>query len=44
MDVAVDSRGRIYVIDTVRLQIVVYEPEKLDTTAQPATRSVENPT
>ncbi|MCK4342817.1 MAG: NHL repeat-containing protein [Phycisphaerae bacterium] len=26
MDVAVDSRGRIYVVDTVRLRIIVYEP------------------
>ena len=26
MDVAVDSRGRIYVADTVKLAIIVFEP------------------
>lgn len=35
-DVAVDARGRIYVIDTVRLQIVVYEP-----LPAPATQATE---
>jgi hypothetical protein len=36
MDIAVDSRGRIYVADTVRLQIVVFEPESSAATTQPA--------
>ena len=27
MDVAVDSRGRIYVADTVKLEICVFAPE-----------------
>lgn len=39
MDVAVDAQGRIYLIDTVRLQIVVYEPEP--TTTQPAAPEVQ---
>ena len=39
MDVAVDAHGRIYVIDPVRLQIVVYEPEP--TTTQPAAPEVQ---
>lgn len=39
MDVAVDAQGRIYVIDTVRLQIVVYEPEPPPT--QPAAPEVQ---
>lgn len=38
MDVAVDAHGRIYVIDPVGLQIVVYEPEP--TTTQPAAPEV----
>ena len=41
MDVAIDSRGRIYVVDTVRLQIVVYEPETGGTSTQPTTRAEE---
>lgn len=36
MDVVVDSRGRIYVIDTVRLHICVYAPETSAATTQPA--------
>lgn len=36
MDVAVDSHGRVYVIDTARLQICVYAPDKPDATTQPA--------
>ena len=28
MDLAVDSKGRVFVIDTVRLQIHVFTPEK----------------
>jgi sugar lactone lactonase YvrE len=38
MDVAVDSQGRIYVIDTVRLQICVFAPADSDRTTQPAQR------
>lgn len=41
MDVAVDSRGRIHVIDTVRLQVVVYEPEAGGASTQPGTRAEE---
>ena len=26
MDIAVDARGRVYVADTVRLEILVFEP------------------
>jgi hypothetical protein len=26
MDVAVDSKGRVYVADTVRLEVLVFEP------------------
>ncbi len=37
MDIAVDSRGRIYVADTVRLQIVVFEPDSPPSASQPAT-------
>lgn len=37
MDVAVDSRGRLYVIDTVRLHICVYAADE-DATSAPATR------
>ena len=29
MDVAVDSTGRIYVADTVRLEIRVFQPEEV---------------
>ena len=36
MDVAVDSQGRIYVIDTARLHICVFAPEKSDSTSRPA--------
>ena len=36
MDIAVDSHERIYVIDTARLQIVVYEPEVSGVTTQPS--------
>ena len=36
MDIAVDSHGRIYVIDTARLQIVVYEPDASGVTTQEA--------
>lgn len=36
MDIAVDSQGRVYVIDTARLQIVVYEPEASGATTQEA--------
>jgi outer membrane protein assembly factor BamB len=43
MDVGVDSQGRIYVLDTVRLHIVVYEPEANPAPAQPATRVAEEP-
>jgi outer membrane protein assembly factor BamB len=35
MDIAVDSHGRIYVLDTERLAVVVYEPED-EGTSQPA--------
>lgn len=35
-DVAVDSRGRIYVADTAKLQVVVFEPEGV---GAPATQS-----
>jgi hypothetical protein len=37
MDVAVDSRGRIYVADTVRLHVCVYVPEGADDATRPAT-------
>ncbi len=43
MDVVVDSRGRIYVIDTVRLQIVVYAPEAGDPATRPTSRAAEEP-
>jgi sugar lactone lactonase YvrE len=43
MDVAVDSRGRIYVADTVRLRIIVYEPDADSSASQPATRTAEEP-
>ena len=36
MDVAADSQGRIYVIDTVRRQILVFAPETASPTTQPA--------
>jgi sugar lactone lactonase YvrE len=36
MDVAVDSRGRIYVADTARLHICVFAPEESGRTSQPA--------
>lgn len=39
MDLAVDAQGRIHVIDTVRLQIVVFEPEP--TTTRPAAPEVQ---
>jgi hypothetical protein len=29
MDIAVDSRGRVYVVDTVKLAILVFEPVKV---------------
>ncbi len=35
MDVAVDSRGRIYVIDTARLHICVFAPEESGSTSRP---------
>jgi len=31
MDLAVDSRGRVYVVDTVRLEIYVFSPEEAGT-------------
>jgi sugar lactone lactonase YvrE len=37
MDVAVDSGGRIYVADTVRLHVCVYAPEGADDATRPAT-------
>jgi sugar lactone lactonase YvrE len=37
MDVAVDSQGRIYVIDTARLHIGVYAPDKADLATPRAT-------
>jgi sugar lactone lactonase YvrE len=37
MDVAIDSQGRIYVVDTARLYICVYGPDKPGMTTQPAT-------
>jgi sugar lactone lactonase YvrE len=40
MDVAVDTRGRVYVIDTVRLQVVVYNPEDAAAT-QPTTAATQ---
>jgi sugar lactone lactonase YvrE len=40
MDVAVDTRGRVYVIDTVRLQVVVYNPEDVAAT-QPTTAATQ---
>ena len=36
MDVAVDSRGRVYVADTARLWILVFEPEDSSPPSQPA--------
>jgi len=30
MDVAVDSRGRVYVVDTIRLQVHVFAPEQVE--------------
>ncbi len=39
MDVATDAKGRIYVVDTVRLQIVVFAPTKSEATT--ATAAVE---
>ena len=36
MDVAVDSKGRIYVVDTVRLHIRVFAPDEPPATTQPA--------
>ena len=36
MDVAVDSQGRIYVIDTARLHICVFAPADSDSTTRPA--------
>ncbi len=36
MDVAVDSSSRAYVVDTVRLEICVYEPEAPGATTRPA--------
>ncbi len=41
MDVAVDSQGRIYVIDTARLHIGVYTPDKASVTRQPATTTAD---
>ncbi|MFH1747989.1 MAG: PQQ-binding-like beta-propeller repeat protein [Planctomycetota bacterium] len=41
MDVVVDSRGRIYVADTVRLQICVFAPEEAAT--QPAGEKTVKP-
>jgi len=41
MDVAVDSQGRIYVIDTARLHICVYAPDKASVTRQPATTTAD---
>jgi len=39
MDVAADSRGRVYVVDTIRLHICVFAPaEAQDATSRPATR------
>jgi hypothetical protein len=35
MDVAVDSQGRIYVIDTARLHICVFAPDEPDNTSRP---------
>ncbi|MFQ5807349.1 MAG: hypothetical protein ACE5I3_12955, partial [Phycisphaerae bacterium] len=43
MDVAVDSSGRIYVIDTARLHICVYAPDKPDVTIQPAGTTASGP-
>ena len=36
MDVAVDSQGRIHVIDTARLYICVYAPDKPGVSTRPA--------
>ncbi len=36
-DVAVDAQGRIYVVDTARLLIVVYAPDTVSGTKRPAT-------
>ena len=41
MDVAVDSKGRIYVVDTVRLDICVYTQKGPGVTTQPGERSNE---
>lgn len=37
MDVAVDSNGRIYVVDTARLHICVFAPKPPEVTTQPTT-------
>ena len=36
MDVAVDAHGRIYVIDTARLHILVFAPDESQSTTRPA--------
>ncbi|MHC4675731.1 MAG: NHL repeat-containing protein [Planctomycetota bacterium] len=41
MDIAVDSRGRIYVADTVRLHICVFAPKGVD--SQPSTAPASSP-
>ena len=42
MDVAVDSEGRIYVVDTVRLAVLVFAPDKAGGgSAESDTRPVE---
>ena len=41
MDVAVDSEGRIYVVDTVRLQICVFAPADAPEAKKAAEGAVE---
>ena len=43
MDVVVDSIGRIYVVDTVRLHICVYATDGADTTTQPMENNAVKP-
>lgn len=43
MDVVVDSVGRIYVVDTVRLHICVFATDRADTTTQPIDNNAVKP-
>jgi hypothetical protein len=42
MDVAVDSKGRVYVVDTARLQICVYAPDPAGAASRPAVDTSES--